>query len=79
LIESENRHLLSKNLNVENVFTWFSQRDYTGFFFESGRWSSTNDFSTARHQNIDCLGSKRYINNFVFIPIGHHLFRTLNN
>ena len=68
LVEIEQRHL--GDVPIGTVFDAVTGHGYTGFFLYRGRWRTLADFDVVRDQLdvLPVLRSKRYVNNFVFVP-----------
>ena len=66
LVEIEQRHHLEP---ITELFSWMRAQGDHGSFFDSHTMSlrSVDEFSVGRHQQIENLGSGRYINNFFFL------------
>ena len=67
LVEIEQRHI---DTNINNVFKEIIDLGYKGIFLDRGQEFSTEHFEYEKHQKpyLDNVLSKRYINNFIFIP-----------
>ena len=67
IVEIEQRHI-SKEIN--KVFKSILNLNYNGFFIENRKLISLQEFSYDNHQEpfLDNVNSKKYINNFIFIP-----------
>jgi FkbM family methyltransferase len=70
LIEAEDRHRANA---VKDVFTFFAERNYKGFFVLNDELMAAEKFQSSM-QDIDRLRTDRprrecaYVNNFIFIP-----------
>jgi FkbM family methyltransferase len=66
LVEIEQRHHTEP---IAELFAWIQAQGYRGLFFDSQTMSlrSVEEFSVGRHQQLENLGSGRYINNFFFL------------
>jgi FkbM family methyltransferase len=59
---------------IHQIFDWLFGRGYTGWFRRGRRWRSLSTFDIERDQRPDVsVKSTRYVNNFVFTPIGRTL------
>ena len=65
VVEIEQRHLDS---DIQNVFNYIEDLGYQGYFLEGNFLVSLSYFITNVHQNLEYLHTKRYKNNFIFIP-----------
>lgn len=69
LVESEARHLESGD--VTELFRFFAEFDYAGYFFHNNTLAPVETFSTAVHQPTGAgkyWEADQYCNNFVFEP-----------
>ena len=67
IVEIEQKHLKKQ---IEEVFQSILKLNYSGFFLENGKLTPLNKFNSDLHQklHINNVGSKKYINNFIFLP-----------
>ena len=67
IIEIEQRHI---SYNIEEIFQMILNFDYNGFFLKNYKLISLKDFKYETDQKpfLNDVSSKRYINNFIFIP-----------
>ena len=61
MVESEERHIGKES--VEEVFAFFLNLGYKGFFIKDDQYVSIDQFDFIRHQDINI---KPYCNNFIF-------------
>lgn len=77
LVEVEERH---KPGSIAEVFKFFNERGYDGYFLDGNRFLPKEDFRLDQDQNQDCLIDSakvgRYINNFIFIHKSQSVERT---
>jgi len=68
LVEIEQRHHAEP---ITELFSWMRAQGYHGSFFDSQTMSlrCVDEFSAGRHQQIENLGSGRYVNNFFFLDV----------
>lgn len=66
LVEIEQRHHTEP---IADLFSWMQDQGYRGLFFDSQTRSlrSVEEFSVARHQQLEILGDAHYVNNFFFL------------
>ena len=66
IVEIEQRH---HRKPISELFTWFSERGYHGYFFdpERVRFADIVSFEVERQQDLANFKTVRYINNFVFV------------
>ena len=71
IVEIEQRHLKKQ---IEEVFQSILKLNYKGFFLENGNLTSLNQFNYDLHQKLylNKVTSKKYINNFIFVPNINH-------
>lgn len=67
IVEIEQKHLKKQ---IEEVFQIILKLNYSGFFLQNGNLIPLNKFNSDLHQklHINNVGSKKYINNFIFLP-----------
>ena len=67
LIEIEQRHNIQ---NIDSVFNFIQSLGYLGFFFKNKKIFSIDEFNYDNDQKrfLQNPDSKKYINNFIFIP-----------
>ena len=70
LVETETRH---RRGAPEDLFAFFAERSYRGFFIHDRRPHPVEDFEPSMQDERELLGyttreSARYVNNFIFLP-----------
>jgi hypothetical protein len=71
LIEIEQRHIQGP---IQDVFNMVAEMGYAGFFLKDWvlRSIATFDLEEDQLKHLHKLHSRRYINNFIFMPHGPH-------
>lgn len=70
LVEAEARHRAAA---PGDIFAYFAERDYVGFFARAGQMNPVSEFSSSlqEERNLEGYGTREaadYVNNFVFLP-----------
>lgn len=67
LVEIEQRH---HKYSITDIFQKIVSYGYRGYIFsmESMHFLELKDFAVSKHQQISCLKTEKYLNNFLFVP-----------